>query len=71
MQGEQQPILPQSLLLFSVDSSSNISKDAIELTKAIDIAVDHLKSQLDRYVDKYKHPAAATPPIREIVSAEA
>ena len=44
---------------------------ADDLYKAIDVAADHLKVQLDRYVDKYKHPAVATPPVRDIVSAEA
>ena len=44
---------------------------ALDLYKAIDEAVDHLKVQLDRYVDKYKHPAVATPPVREVVAAEA
>ena len=44
---------------------------ALDLYKAIDIAVDRLKSQLDRYVDKYKHPAVATPPVREVAGAEA
>ena len=44
---------------------------ALDLYKAIDEAIDHLKVQLDRYVDKYKHPAVATPPVRDIVSAEA
>ena len=44
---------------------------ALDLYKAIDIAVDHLKSQLDRYVDKYEHPAVATPPVREVAGAEA
>ena len=44
---------------------------ALDLYKAIDTALDHLKVQLDRYVDKYKHPAVATPPVREVVAAEA
>ena len=44
---------------------------ALDLYKAIDTALDHLKVQLDRYTDKYKHPAVATPPVREIISAEA
>ncbi|MBE6366944.1 MAG: ribosome-associated translation inhibitor RaiA [Lentisphaerae bacterium] len=43
---------------------------ALDLYKAIDEAVDHLKVQLDKYVDKYKHPAEATPPARDL-SAEA
>ena len=43
---------------------------ALDLYKAIDEAVDHLKSQLDKYVDKYKHPAEATPPARDLCVAE-
>ena len=44
---------------------------ALDLYKALDQAVDHLKVQLDKYVDKYKHPGEATPPIRELAAAEA
>ena len=44
---------------------------ALDLYKAIDEAVDHLKTQLDKYVDKYKHPGEATPPVRELAPAEA
>lgn len=44
---------------------------ALDLYKAIDEAVEHLKVQLDRYVDKYKHPGVTTPPVRDIVTAEA
>ncbi|MBE6380989.1 MAG: ribosome-associated translation inhibitor RaiA [Lentisphaerae bacterium] len=44
---------------------------ALDLYKAIDEAVDHLKVQLDKYVDKYKHPAEATPPVREVAVADA
>ena len=40
------------------------SKD--DLYKAIDQALERLKSQLDTYVDKYKHPAVPTPPAREV-----
>lgn len=44
---------------------------ALDLYKAIDEAIDHLKVQLDKYVDKYKHPAEATPPARELCVTEA
>ena len=44
---------------------------ALDLYKAIDIALDHLKSQLDKYVDKYKHPGETTPPIRELAICDA
>ena len=44
---------------------------ALDLYKAIDIAVEHLKTQLDKYVDKYKHPGEVTPPVRELAAAEA
>lgn len=43
---------------------------ALDLYKAIDEAVDHLKVQLDKYVDKYKHPGEPTPPIREVVTTQ-
>ena len=44
---------------------------ALDLYKAIDEALDHLKAQLDKYVDKYKHPAVPTPPAREVAAAGA
>ena len=44
--------------------------NAADLYKAIDEALDHLKVQIDKLVDKYKHPAA-TPPIREFAGDEA
>jgi ribosomal subunit interface protein len=44
---------------------------ALDLYKAIDEAIDHLKSQLDKYVDKYKHPGETTPPIRELAICDA
>ncbi len=43
---------------------------ALDLYKAIDEAVEHLKTQLDKYVDKYKHPGEATPPVREVAVGE-
>ena len=42
----------------------------MDLNKAIDEAVEHLKTQLDKYVDKYKHPGEATPPVREVAVGE-
>ena len=44
---------------------------ALDLYKALDTAADHLKTQLDKYTDKYKHPAEATPPVREVAVLEA
>lgn len=56
----------------AVKKQSMVSEGAaLDLYKAIDEAVEHLKVQLDRYVDKYKHPATATPPVRDIVAADA
>ena len=45
--------------------------EALDLYKAIDEAVEHLKAQLDKYVDKYKHPGEPTPPAREFGMAGA
>lgn len=41
-----------------------------DLYTAIDTAFAHLKTQLDRYTDKYKRPEP-TPPVREIAQPAA
>jgi len=40
----------------------------LDLYQAIDTAFARLKTQLDRYTDKYKRPEA-TPPVRDIAPA--
>ncbi len=44
--------------------------NGLDLYKAIDAAIERVKTQLDRYVDKYKRPEP-TPPTREISQPEA